>query len=232
MQRCRFKEQAYALVARVARAAASPRRLEILEVLAQAPRTVEALAEEAALSVANASQHLQALRSAGLVEGRKQGLYVEYRLADAGVYDVVFALRALAERRQAEAAGTLRKRLASADGVEAVSREELLARMRSGSVVVIDVRPRAEYEASHIEGAISMPLAELPRRIRELKARKEVIAYCRGPYCLMAFEATRTLLRGGRSARRLVDGFPEWRAAGLPVETAGLSGPARGAVSA
>ncbi len=226
MKRCRFKEQAYALVARVARAAASPRRLEILEILAQAPRTVEALAEEAGLSVANASQHLQALRSAGLVESRKHGLYVEYRLADAGVYDVVFALRALAERRQADVARTLKERLASANGVEAVSREELLARMRSGSVIVIDVRPRAEYEAAHIEGAISIPLAELPRRIGELKARREVVAYCRGPYCLMALEATRALLRSGRAARRLVDGFPEWRAAGLPV---GSHGGARGA---
>jgi rhodanese-related sulfurtransferase/DNA-binding HxlR family transcriptional regulator len=218
MERCRFKERAYELVARIAKAAASPRRLEILEVLAQGPRTVEALAKETSLSVANASQHLQELRQAGLVEGRKQGLFVEYRLADAGVFDLVRALRVLAERRLADVNRLVESHLGAQDEFEAVSREELLARMRSGSVIVLDVRPRAEYNAAHIAGAVSIPLAELPRSLRSLPARKEVVAYCRGPFCLMALDAVKTLRRRGRRARRLVEGFPEWRAAGLPVQ--------------
>ena len=178
MEERRFKEQIYELVARIAKAADSPRRLELLDVLAQGPRTVESLAKATALSVANASRHLQVLRQAGLVEGRKQGLFVEYRLS-----------------------------------------EELLKRVRAGSVVVLDVRPREEYSAGHIAGALSIPVDELPRRLRDLPSRKEIVAYCRGPYCLMAFKAVKTLRRSGRRARRLTDGFPEWRAAGLPVES-------------
>jgi rhodanese-related sulfurtransferase/DNA-binding HxlR family transcriptional regulator len=218
MERCRFKAQAYELVARIAKAAASPRRLEILEVLAQGPRTVEALAKETSLSVANASQHLRELRQAGLVEGRKQGLFVEYRLADAGVFDLMRAMRVLAERRIADVDRLMDSHFGVRDGVEVVSREELVARMRAGSVIVLDVRPRAEYEAGHIAGAISIPLAELPRRLRGLPARREIVAYCRGPYCLMALEAARALRRGGRKASRLLEGFPEWRAAALPVQ--------------
>jgi rhodanese-related sulfurtransferase/DNA-binding HxlR family transcriptional regulator len=218
MERCRFKDQAYELVARIAKAAGSPSRLEILEVLAQGPRTVEALAKETSLSVANASQHLKELRQAGLVEGHKQGLFVEYRLADGGVFDLVRAMRVLAERRLADVSRLVETHLGAQDEFEAVSREELRARMRSGSVIVLDVRPRAEYDAAHIAGAVSMPLAELPRELRKLPTRKEVVAYCRGPYCLMALNAVKALRRSGRKARRLVEGFPEWRAAGLPVQ--------------
>lgn len=218
MERCHFKGQAFELVARVAKAVASPRRLEILEVLAQGPRTVEALANETSLSVANASQHLQELRQAGLVEGRRRGLFVEYRLADAGVLGLVRELRLLAERRLAEVRRLVESHLDAEDEFEAVNRDELLARMRSGTVIVLDVRPRAEYDAAHIAGALSMPLADLPRRLRSLPARKDVVAYCRGPYCLMALEAVKALRRSGRRARRLEEGFPEWRAAGLPVQ--------------
>ena len=224
MESCRFKEQAYELVARVGRAVGSPKRLALLEILAQGPRTVDALAAETAVSVANASQHLQELRRTGLVESRKRGLFVEYRLADAGVFELVRTVRALAERRLAEVGRLVHDQLGAENGVEAVTREELVARMRSGSVIVVDVRPRAEYEAGHIEGAISMPLPELPRRLRSLPRRGEVIAYCRGPYCLMAFEAVKTLRDRGRRARRLVEGFPEWRAAGLPVWMPEVSG--------
>lgn len=225
MQERRFKDQIYEHVARIASAANSPRRLEMLEVLAQGPRTVEALAKQAALSVANASRHLQVLRQAGLVEGRKQGLFVEYRLAEPGVFDLVRLLRAIALRRLADVERLVRTYLGGRDELEPVGRKDLLERVRSGSVVVVDVRPAEEYRAAHIPGAVSVPLKDLPRRLRQLPVRKEIVAYCRGPYCLMAFDAVRLLRNRGRRARRLVDGFPEWRAAGLPVETGEASEP-------
>ena len=225
MQERRFKDQIYEHVARIASAANSPRRLEMLEVLAQGPRTVEALANQAALSVANASRHLQVLRQAGLVEGRKQGLFVEYRLAELEVFDLVRLLRAIALRRLADVERLVRTYLGSRDELEPVGRKDLLERVCSGSVVVVDVRPAEEYRAAHIPGAVSVPLKDLPRRLRQLPVRKEIVAYCRGPYCLMAFDAVRLLRNRGRRARRLVDGFPEWRAAGLPVETGEASEP-------
>jgi len=214
----RFKEQVYELVARIAKAADSPRRLEILEVLAQGPRTVELLAREAGLSVANASRHLQLLRQAGLVETEKQGLFVEYRLAGAEVLELTRLLRVIAEKRIGDLERLVRAYTADRDGLEPVGREELQRRLRSRSVVLLDVRPRVEYESGHIAGAVSVPLDELPGRLRELPARKEIVAYCRGPYCVMSFDAVRLLRQRGRRARRLVEGFPEWRASGLPVE--------------
>ncbi len=224
MPQPRFKEQVYELVARIAKAADSPRRLEILEVLAQAPRTVESLAKEAALSVANASRHLQVLRQAGLVESQKQGLFVEYRLAGGEVVELMRLLRRIAEQRLGDLERLVRAYSADRDGLEPVARDELRRRLRAGSVVLVDVRPAEEYQAGHIPGALSVPLGELPRRLRELPARKEIVAYCRGPYCLMAFDAVRLLRQRGRRARRLVEGFPEWRAAGLPVEEEEASG--------
>jgi rhodanese-related sulfurtransferase/DNA-binding transcriptional ArsR family regulator len=218
MEERRFKEQVYELVARIAKAAASPRRLEILEVLAQGPRHVESLAKQTALSVANASRHLQVLRQAGLVEGRKRGLFVEYRLTEAEVLELLRVLRAIAERRLGDLDRLVRSYLGARDDLEPVGREELLARVRLGSVVVVDVRPREEYRAGHIAGAVSIPIDDLPRRLRDLPAGRDVVAYCRGPYCLLAFQAVRTLRSHGRRARRLVEGFPEWRAAGLPVQ--------------
>jgi rhodanese-related sulfurtransferase len=190
----------------------------MLEVLAQGERSVEELAAQAGLSLANASRHLQVLRGARLVEARKDGLRVYYRLAEPAVYEAVRALRGLAESRLAEVDALVRTYLKARDKLEAVPRAELLRRARAGSVVVIDVRPPEEYRAGHIPGAISVPLKHLPRQVRELPARKEIVAYCRGPYCLMAFEAVDLLRKRGRRARRLVEGFPEWRAAGLPVE--------------
>ena len=213
-----FKEQVYEHVARIAKAVDSPRRLEMLEVLAQGPRTVEALAQQTSLSVANASKHLQVLRQAALVEASKRGLFVEYRLAGADVLELTRVLRTLAERRLGDLDRLVRAFAAERDGLEPISREELKRRIRTGSVVLVDVRPVEEYQAGHIPGALSMPLGELPRRLRELPARNEIVAYCRGPYCVMAFDAVALLRRRGRRARRLVDGFPEWRSAGLPVD--------------
>lgn len=214
-----FKDRLYDQVGRIARGLDSPRRLEMLEVLAQGERSVEELAAQTALAFANASRHLQVLRSARLVEARRDGLRVYYRLAEPEVYDAVRAIRGLAERRLAEIDTLVRTYLKSRDELEAVPREELLRRAREGAVVVIDVRPQEEYRAGHIRGALSLPLDQLERRIRELPARKEIVAYCRGPYCLMAYHAVEKLRAKGRRARRLVEGFPEWRAAGLAVET-------------
>jgi rhodanese-related sulfurtransferase len=213
-----FKDRLYDQLGRIAKGLDSPRRLEMLEVLAQGERSVEELAAQTGLSLANASRHLQVLRGARLVEARKDGLRVYYRLAEPQVYDPVRAIRSLAERRLAEIDGLVRSYLKARDELEAVPREELLRRALEGSVVVIDVRPPEEFRAGHIKGALSLPLDELERRIRELPARKEIVAYCRGPYCLMAYQAVETLRAKGRRARRLVEGLPEWRAADLPVE--------------
>jgi rhodanese-related sulfurtransferase/DNA-binding transcriptional ArsR family regulator len=215
-----FKDRLYEQLGRIAKGLDSPRRLEMLEVLAQGEHSVEDLAGQTGLSLANASRHLQVLRGARLVEARKDGLRVFYRLADPEVYDAVRAVRALAEHRLAEIDALVRSYLKGRDELEAVPRGELLRRVRDGSVVVIDVRPAEEYQAGHIDGALSVPLDQLDRRLRELPARKEIVAYCRGPYCLMAYSAVERLRSKGRRARRLVEGFPEWRAAGLPVDSA------------
>ena len=213
-----LKTRLYGEFSRIGKAVASPRRLELLDILAQGERTVEALAGEVVLSVANTSHHLQALRSARLVEARKEGLYVYYRLADPAVFELTRTIRTLAERRLAEVDRIVQTYLNARDGLDPVGREELLQRARAGEVLVLDVRPRDEYRAGHIPGAVSVPVDELERRMAELPADKEIVAYCRGPYCVMAFKAVETLRAHGRQARRLVEGFPEWRAAGLPVE--------------
>lgn len=217
MEHRELKHRLYEQLGRVARALDSPQRLEILDLLAQGERSVEDLAREADLSVANTSRHLQVLRGARLVEARKEGLRVFYRPADPEVLAAARGIRTLAERRLAEIDRLVKGALETRDDLEAVPRQELLRRMREGSAVVVDVRPREEYRAGHIAGALSIPVEELPRQLRRIPARKEVVAYCRGPYCLFAYDAVSTLRRHGRRARRLVDGFPEWRAAGLPV---------------
>lgn len=214
----RLKDRLYGQFARIGKAVASPRRLELLEILAQGERTVEALASETSQPVANTSHHLQALREARLVEARKDGLHVHYRLADPDVFELGRVVRVLAERRLDEVERIVRAYLGARDQLEPVGREELLDRARSGTVLVLDVRPVDEYRAGHIPGATSVPLAQLERRIQELPQHREVVAYCRGPYCVLAFRAVEMLRARGRGARRLVDGFPEWRAAGLPVE--------------
>jgi rhodanese-related sulfurtransferase/DNA-binding transcriptional ArsR family regulator len=214
------KARLYEQVAVVGKALASGRRLEILEVLAQGERTVDALGHEVGLSIANTSHHLHALKDAGLVESRKEGLYVHYRLAAPEVFDLVRDLRSVAERRSTELSRLMHDFVNARDQLEPVGREELQDRVREGLVIVLDVRPPAEYQAGHIPGAVSLPIGELERRLATLPRDKEIVAYCRGPYCLMAYQAVEILRSRGRTAHRLVEGFPEWRAAGFPVEAA------------
>ena len=212
------KAELFEQFARIGKALGSARRLEILEYLAQAERSVETLARMTGLSVANASQHLQVLRQAGLVQARKDGLYVHYRLAGGAVDRLVAALRVVGEERLAEVERLVTLYLDAKDDLEPVPAKELMQRARKGLVTVLDVRPPEEYAAGHIPGAINVPLADLRRRWRELPRGREIVAYCRGPYCLLAFDAVAELRKRGRKARRLEDGFPEWRSAGLPVE--------------
>lgn len=213
-----FKDQLYGQFARVGKALASPQRLELLDLLAQGERSVEDLAREASLTIANASQHLGILRQARLVEARKAGLYVYYRLADASVYDLWRALRGTGERQLAEIDRLVDEYMRHPERLEPVSREALRRRLAEGSAVVLDVRPEVEFRQGHIAGARSLPLAELERRLGELDPRSDVIAYCRGPYCLFADEAVELLARRGFRAARFAEGYPEWAAAGLPVE--------------
>jgi rhodanese-related sulfurtransferase len=204
--------------ARVAKALASGRRIELVDVLANGERTVEALAGEVGLSVANTSQHLQILRQAGLVGSRRQGTSVHYRLAGPEVFELWRTLRTLAASRLAEVERLAVAYLGGRDDLEPVTREELARRLEDGDdLVVLDVRPAAEYAAGHLPGAFSIPVGELRRRLAELPADREVVAYCRGPYCAFAHEAVELLREEGFAARRLEDGLPEWQAARLAV---------------
>ncbi len=212
-----LKFELYAQIARVALALASGGRLQLLEFVAQGERSVDALAAMTGLSVANTSKHLQALRQAGLVTARKEGLRVYYALAGDDVAALVASLRSVAEERVAEVERLVRTWLAHRDEMEPVRARELLERVRKGLVTVLDVRPPEEYAAGHLPGAINIPVKQLESRLARLPKRKEVVAYCRGPYCLMSFEAVEQLRKRGLKARRLENGFPEWRAAGLPV---------------
>jgi rhodanese-related sulfurtransferase/DNA-binding transcriptional ArsR family regulator len=204
--------------ARVGKALASGRRIELLDVLANGERTVEALAGEVGLSVANASQHLQVLRRAGLVSTRRDGTSVWYRLAAPEVFHLLQALRSLAASRLAEVERLAAAYLGARDQLEPVSRQELARRLQDGDdLVVLDVRPAAEHAAGHLPGAVSIPVGELQRRLAELPADREIVAYCRGPYCAFAHDAVALLREAGFSARRLEEGLPEWQAAGLAV---------------
>jgi rhodanese-related sulfurtransferase len=203
--------------ARAAKALASGRRIELLDVLANGERTVEALAYEAGLSVANTSQHLQILRQAGLISSRREGTSVHYRLAASEVFELWRTLRTLAASRLAEVERLTAAYLGSRDELEPVTREELARRLQDGDLVVLDVRPATEYAAGHLPGAVSIPVGELRRRLAELPADREIVAYCRGPYCAFAHEAVGLLREEGFAARRLEDGLPEWQAAGLAV---------------
>lgn len=219
----RFKDTLYEQFARVGKAASSPKRLELLDLLCQGPRTVEALAEQAALSVANASQHLQVLRAARLVDADKKGPYVEYRLADDEVCRFFLALRGLAEARLAEVEQVSRAYFEQRGAMEALEGEELMRRVKSGAVTVLDVRPPEEYRAGHIPGALSIPVSELKARLKELPKGREVVAYCRGPYCVMALDAVDLLRKKGFEAHRMEQGVVEWRARGWRIETEGAS---------
>jgi rhodanese-related sulfurtransferase/DNA-binding transcriptional ArsR family regulator len=213
-----FKSSLYGQFARIGKALASAPRLELMELLAQGERNVEALATEAGLTVANTSQHLQVLRQAGLVAVRREGLFVRYCVADVEVVRLLLALRTVAEQRLAEVDHVVRDFFGRRDEFQPVAFKELIARAGSGEVVVLDVRPALEYQAGHIAGSISLPVSELKRRLRELPRRQEYVAYCRGPYCVYADEAVKMLRANGRRARRLAGGYPEWLAASLPVE--------------
>jgi rhodanese-related sulfurtransferase len=212
-----LKDPLYAQFARIGHAAASPKRLELLDLLAQGEKTVETLAEQTATPVKNTSAHLRVLREARLVDPRREGTWVYYRLAGDDVVHFLRAMQALARRRLAEVEQVTQRYLTSRDELAPVTLDELRRLMRDGDVTVLDVRPREEYDAGHIPGSLSVPVGELERRLGELPKRKEVIAYCRGPYCVYSVEAVELLRHHGYRARRTDDGLPDWRAAGRPV---------------
>lgn len=215
-----FKDRLYAEFARIGKSLASPHRLEILEVLAQGERTVESVASETGLSVANASRHLQQLRQAQLVLTRREGLFVHYRLTGPEVIALVLALRHTAEQHLAEVDRVVDDFFGDRDEFEPVTPEELARRMTNGEVVVLDVRPEQEYAAGHIAGAHSVPVSDISARLAELPREKEYVAYCRGPYCVYADEAVAVLRANGLKAQRLTEGYPEWWLSGRPVRTA------------
>lgn len=211
------KDRLYEQFARAAKAVASPKRIELLELLAQGEHTVEALAQATGMGVTNTSQHLQVLRQARVVETRKDGTKVFYRLAGEEVAAFIVALRDLARSRLAEVDEVVRDYFIARDALEPVSRAELVERANQGKVVILDVRPREEFAAGHIPGALSVPLDQLDVALARLPKRAQIVAYCRGPYCVLAPQAVEWLRAKGFKARRLADGMPEWRLAGLPV---------------
>ena len=204
----------------VAKAMGSPNRLELLETLSQGERSVDELAKASGMSVANTSHHLQILRVNGLARSRKDGLQVFYRLADDAVTSLLVGIRGVAESQLAEVERIVRENFDSRDALKPVKRDELTKLIKHGDAVLIDVRPASEYAAAHIAGAINVPVEELFERLKELKNNQEVIAYCRGPYCLLSFEAVDRLRKSGIRARRLEDGYPEWKAEQRPVAQA------------
>ncbi len=214
----RFKDEVYGQVARMGKALASGPRLEILDLLAQGPRTVEAIAGQIGQSVANTSQHLQVLRRARLLDKDKQGTYVTYRLAGDDVAALFGALRRTAESRLFEIEQVTQQFLEDRDAMHAVDRDVLVERVSRGEVTVLDVRPAEEFQNGHLPGAISLPVEELVRRMSELPRDREIVAYCRGPFCVMAVDAVTQLRAHGFRALRLEDGVADWRARGLPVE--------------
>jgi rhodanese-related sulfurtransferase/DNA-binding transcriptional ArsR family regulator len=215
----RFKHDLFVQFARVGKALSNANRLALLELVAQGARSVEQLAKVSGLSVANASQHLQELRQAGLVTARKEGLRVYYELSGDDIIELLDIIRRVAEDRIAEVQKLVRTYLTTKDALEPIAAKELLGRVRKGLVTVLDVRPSEEYRAGHLPGAVNIPLSEIEGRLSKLPKNKEVVAYCRGPYCVLAFEAVKLLRERGFKARRLEAGLPEWRTKGLPVET-------------
>lgn len=217
-----FKQRVFSEFARISKALASPHRLHVIEVLAQGERSVEELAGELGLPIANVSQHLQVLRTARLVGVRRDGLYARYTLADERVFRIWQAIRDFGEAHLAEIDRVVAEFLRGRSDLEAISATELRRRLDSDNgVVVLDVRPAREFEAGHIAGARSLPVAELLKRLREIPPNHDVIAYCRGPYCIFADEAVAALRARGYSARRMRDGFPDWKARGFPIEGGG-----------
>ena len=218
MDKRSFKNGLYQQFARLGKALSGPSRIEMMELLAQRERTVESLADELGLTMGNASAHLQVLREARLVEGRKEGLYVHYPLADDVVLELLEALRKTAESRLAEVDRLVETYFGDRTEMDAIGFAELKSRLKAGEAILIDVRPAEEYAAGHIAGALSIPYDQLEERLREIPKEKEVVAYCRGPYCVFADQAVATLKSKRRKARRLEAGYPEWKNAGLPVQ--------------
>ena len=212
------KSYLYEHVARIGKAISSPKRLELIELLAQGEKTVETLAEQARIDMRLASAHLRALREARLVETRREGKFIHYRLSGPDVAQLWVNVREVAEEHLVELRVALDQMAASPDSLSSESRESLLTKARSGDIVVIDVRPEAEYVAGHLPFARSLPLAELEKRLADLPAGKEIVAYCRGPFCLMSDEAVKLLRQRGYTASKITDGVSEWRAGGLPIE--------------
>jgi len=213
-----FKKELFAHFALVGKSLSNGNRLELLEFLAQGERTVDELAKISGLSVANTSQHLQGLRRSGLVKSRPEGQKSYYRLSDYSVVELLALVRKIAEENLAEIQVLISKYLSSKDDLEPISRGELLKRAQEGAVTVIDVRPELEFESGHLPSAINIPLSALKDELKQLPRKIEIVAYCRGPFCVMAFEAVAQLRSKGFKARRLEDGFPEWKLEGLPVE--------------
>lgn len=211
------KDRLYDAWASIAKALASPRRLELLDILAQGERPVDALAREAGLTLNNTSAHLKVLKAARLVESRKAGQFVFHRLADDAVIPVLRSVQTLARRRLHEVDALAHAYVDARDSLEPIGMVELRRRLRAGDVTLIDVRPATEYNAGHIAGAKSVPLAEMDRRLSAIPKRRPVVAYCRGPYCVLSADAVEKLRRRGYRAVRLADGLPDWKAAGLPV---------------
>ncbi len=212
-----FKDAIYEQFARIGKAVSSPKRLELLDLLCQGPRTVEVLAKESGLTVANASQHLQVLRTSRLVETEKEGLFVIYRLADQAVCEFFRAMRVLAESRLAEVEQIKRQFLEGREGMEPVDREKLLELVRQGAVTVLDVRPVEEFKAGHLDGALSIPLKDLQLRLSDLPRDQEIAAYCRGPYCVLSVEAVEMLRAEGFQAIRIEEGIQDFRAMGFSI---------------
>jgi len=221
----RFKQELFSQFARVGKTLSNGNRLELLEFLAQGERSVEQLSKVAGLTVANTSQHLQQLRHAGMVSCRKEGLKVYYSISGDDVIILLDALRAVAERHVSDVQHLVNTFLTVKDDLEPIPRSELLERARDGLVTVLDVRPPEEYAAGHVPGAVNIPLQELEQRLGELGKDQEVVAYCRGPHCVLAFDAVARLREKGMKARRMEDGYPEWKIAGLPVEESQTASP-------
>ena len=213
------KRALYAGFAEIAKALGHGHRLEIVEMLAQGERSVESLAERVGLSVANASQHLRLMRHAGILASRRDGKRILYRVSDPSVLALTAALRRVAERNAAEVRAIIGGYFRARDALEPVTRRELARRLKDGLVTVLDVRPADEFAAGHLPKAVNIPLRELTRRLRQIPKGHTVVAYCRGPYCVLAYEAVALLRNRGFKVQRLEDGFPEWKAAGLPIES-------------
>jgi rhodanese-related sulfurtransferase/DNA-binding transcriptional ArsR family regulator len=212
------KQQLFEQFALIAKTLGHAHRLALVEHLAQGPQSVEVLAQKSGLSVANASQHLQQLRRAGLATPQRDGKFIYYRLADPAVLDLLAALHLIGERNLSEVQVVLNGYFHDRDAMEAISRTELLKRSRAGAVTILDVRPHDEFALAHVAGAVNIPMSDLEKRVAELDPSIEIIAYCRGPYCVFSFEAVSLLRARGFRIRRLEDGLPEWQAAGMPVE--------------